>query len=102
MYVTVDGEAGATELRVVEAGGLNQESAPVKVCRTADEWSPVNPGAWADRPAEDCAQQATLTRAADGATWTADVTALLADGSTSLVLLPDAPPGELPRCSSCS
>jgi hypothetical protein len=91
LHVEVDGDVRSARLTVTEAGGVGQDVAPVAVCRTDAQWSPVNPGAWPERPTENCDRRVILTRAEDG-TWSGDVGTLLGDGSTSLVLLPDPDP----------
>ncbi len=60
------------------AGGANvgAEGARVVACPATTPWSPVQNGAWRDRPAADCTLGATEGVRADHGTWTFDLTAI--------------------------
>lgn len=67
----------------------------VAVCVTADTWAPAAGGPLEDAPATECPSDAAVLRA-DGGTWTADVTGLVAGrtGTVSFAVVPDG--GTLP------
>lgn len=76
-------------LTAPETGGAGQATAAVRVCTTTSTWHAAAPGPWAEAPVADCVRSAVFTRAADGATWTGDVSALvLGGGEVSLMLVP--------------
>ena len=82
------GEVTTAKLTIEETGGVGQPTATLLVCPTSDQWKAANPGPWDDAPAPDCGNSVTLTRAEDGATWTADIGILLVGASTSLMIVP--------------
>lgn len=81
-----------------ETGGVRPESAALRVCVTTASWTPANPGAFAQRPAANCAGGGiALARASTGGTWVADVRNVLPAGSTvSLMIVPAPPASGLP------
>lgn len=91
------GQVTTATLTIEETGGVGQSEAPLTVCPTAVPWTAANPGAYSEAPEPDCTRTVELTRAADGASWTADVGILLGEGETSLVVVPGTGgPGGLP------
>lgn len=98
--------SGSAFLTLHEASGTAADQARVVACVTTARWKPANPGAYADLPASSCAPTTSLElgRDASSASWSADVTPLLAAASGTtleLVLHPlGKPPAEgLPATS---
>lgn len=78
-----------------ESGGVRQDAAGLKVCPTSAPWSVANPGPMSAAPAAGCDRaKVGLTRDSGSGRWTGDVQLILSDSTnTSLLVLPDVPPG---------
>ena len=65
-------------------------------CPSAVQWAPVEAGRWEARPALACdLAQSPGVANEDGTAWSFDVSAFAVDGVLDVVVLPDAPEGEV-------
>lgn len=88
--VAVDPSAGAVTLVLDEGPSVGDNLAAIDACLVRGSWTTANPGAWTAAPVYDCSSKASLTHDSSSNTWHADVSALVAPGTTtSLMLLPD-------------
>ena len=71
-----------------ESAETNVDSAAIRVCTSATTWQAANPGAYEDRPTANCAAATQLGRDSSTSRWIADVTAFVAPGPVSLMLVP--------------
>ncbi len=77
--------AGGTVFLILkEVGGNATDQGAIVVCGAANTWTPANPGAYADRPAANCAASPHVELGRDAATkeWAGDISALAGSGGT--------------------
>jgi hypothetical protein len=74
-------------LTVATNGDVNGASAAIGAYRAGGAWTPAQAGAWDARPPVLATPEVKGKRSADGTTWTFDLTALKASGSTLDIVL---------------
>ncbi len=77
-------------LFVADNGDINGATAVLAACPTASAWSSAYAGAWASRPTASCARAVKGERAADGSSWTFNLTPLLVGRVVDVVLQAEA------------
>lgn len=99
LRVRTSGRLTRARLILTEGGGVRQADAALRVCVTASNWTPANPGAWAVRPQADCSGGGIeLARDATRTSWSANVLPILpaTAGTATLMIVPGTPPSGLP------
>ncbi len=80
------GQVDNAQMVLAESAALAEFSA-LKLCTTADDWEPADPGALDDAPAPDCTVSVNLTRTLDSQTWLGSITPLVASGGTTTIMV---------------
>jgi hypothetical protein len=87
---TIPSSATSAKLSLQETdGGVVTPATALQACVTTDSWQAANPGAMADAPKADCAQNVPLARDETTKVWSAEVgSLLLGGGDRSLMIVP--------------
>lgn len=83
--LAIEGRIDKATIILGESGGV-PSAAALRACVTTGSWSATT-HEWAKAPAADCTKNVALTRNATAATWTADITALVPPGATTLSVM---------------
>lgn len=91
------GQVDNADIVLAESAALAEFGA-LKLCTTADDWEPADPGELGDAPVPDCTVSVNLTRTLDSQTWLGNITPLVATGgTTTIMVVPEyAPPPPTP------
>lgn len=89
-YALAAGEEPTELTLTVADGSATTPNAAITACPLTEAFTPAEGGPMSEAPAFDCASSVAAERSDDGATFTLDVGALVADGTLAFALLPSA------------